>query len=149
MSKPLKGLEKLLDCVARSGADDDRWQVTFTLHGGNKPLVSMFHAVRDDEGPEPCPLHVGQDNGCTEPAAPEPSADHVPGRSIMQRVTQAEARADSAEAQLAAVRRFERRIRDDEYLVVDDNGERLLADVLLSLLTPAPSPGADPGRSGK
>ncbi len=49
--KPLKGLEKLLECVAKSGCVADTWEVVFTLRGGRNPQVSDFALVRTT--PEP------------------------------------------------------------------------------------------------
>jgi hypothetical protein len=44
--KPLKGLEKLLEGVAKSGDAGDTWNVVFTLRGGRVPQVSDFALVR-------------------------------------------------------------------------------------------------------
>lgn len=47
------------------------------------------------------------------PAAPEPSAEHLPGRSIMQRVAQAEQRAETAEAARDDLRTARERLDQD------------------------------------
>lgn len=118
-----------------------------------------------DEGPEPCALHEGQDNGC-QFAAPEPSAElllDTPefraacAESTLRRVTlqvveQQQAldgtkaalsaemkRAESAEVQLAAVRRVVDRYNNPTNEML---GSLVAMGIITKILTPAPSPGA-------
>lgn len=89
----------------------------------------------DDEGPEPCPLHVGQDNGCTEPAAPEPSAVQTPAeRHLCEQLAQEQVARKSAEAQLAAA-------RTAAVIGLAATGDSRFA-VIRDMLTTAPSSGA-------
>lgn len=101
--------------------------------------------------PTPHPMAGSEINQYDEPAAPEPSnvQDDLPTNRATAELMD---RAESAEAQLAAVRSAfaelpsPEQLRTDKRLTMD--AKAALAD-LIELLTPASSHGADPGRSGK